>query len=56
MATEGALGLTAEFTAAILEPRGVDVTIFRAISQWYEDRFEAAGRRIREELEDGQQA
>ncbi len=56
VAAEGAVGLTAQFTTAILEPRGVDVGIFRTISQWYEDRFEAAGRRIREELEDGQQA
>jgi hypothetical protein len=55
MAAEGAIGLTAQFTAVILEPRGVDVEIFRAISHWYEERFEAAGRRIREELDAAQQ-
>jgi hypothetical protein len=51
MAAEGAVGLTAQFSAAILEPRGVDVAIFRVVSQWYEGRFEARGRRIRENLE-----
>jgi cell wall-associated NlpC family hydrolase len=33
VAAEGSVGLTAQFAAAILEPRGVDVAIFRAVSK-----------------------
>lgn len=50
IAAEQAVGLTAQFAAAILEPRGVEVAVFRGISHHYEQRFDAAGRRIREEL------